>query len=61
MSDQKPERLIPAAFRLKPETRRLLRLLSERKGVTMTAVLEILVREEAKREGLEIRPPATDQ
>jgi predicted DNA-binding protein len=40
-------------FRLTDECRRLLALLSEDKGVSQAAVVELLVREEAKRTDVE--------
>ena len=40
------------SFRLTPEARRLLAGLAQKKGISMTAVLEILIRKEAKEEGL---------
>ena len=40
------------SFRLTPEARRLLATLAEKKGISMTAVLEVLIRKEAKEEGL---------
>jgi predicted DNA-binding protein len=40
------------SYRLTPEARRLLAALAERKGVNKTAVLEILIRKEAKEEGI---------
>ena len=42
--------LKPTTFRLTPLARHLLTLLSERKGISRTAVLETLIREEARRE-----------
>jgi len=39
----------PTTFRLSPEAKRLLRLISADRGIDMTAVLESLLREEAKR------------
>jgi len=41
--------LHPTTFRLSPEAKRLLRLISADRGIDMTAVLESLLREEAKR------------
>jgi predicted DNA-binding protein len=40
------------SFRLTPEARRLLSALAEKKGVAMTAVLEFLIRKEAKEEDI---------
>ncbi len=39
-------------FRLTPEARRLLAALAEHKGVSMTSVLEFMIRKEAKEERL---------
>ena len=50
--------LKPTTFRLSVEARELLAALSRHKGISMTSVLEVLLREEAKREG--IRPPQDD-
>lgn len=47
--------LKPTTFRLSEEAREILRQLSARKAISMTSVLEVLLREEAKREG--IAPP----
>lgn len=41
------------SFRLTEEARRLLAVLSERKGISMTAVLETLIRKEAKEEKID--------
>ncbi len=41
------------SFRLTEEARRLLAALGEKKGVSMTAVLEILIRKEAKEEQID--------
>lgn len=38
------------SLRLSDEAKRLLRLLAEKNGISMTAVLELTVRKEAKRE-----------
>lgn len=43
----------PTSFRLSQKAKRLIRALAKRMGVSQTAVLEILVREKAKREGVE--------
>ncbi len=40
------------SYRLTPEARRLLAALAEKKGISKTAVLEVLIRKEAKEEGL---------
>ena len=37
------------SFRLSPEARRLLDLLASRDGITKTAVLELLIREKARK------------
>ena len=41
-----------SSLRLTPEAKRLLRALAQRSGMSMTAVLEILVREQADRKGV---------
>ena len=50
--DMKKADLKTMSFRLTPEARRLLAALAEKKGISKTAVLEILIRQEAKEEGL---------
>lgn len=45
--------LKPTTFRLTPVARQLLTLLAERKGISRTAVLETLIRDEAKREKID--------
>ena len=40
------------SYRLTPEARRLLAALAEKKGISKTAVLEILIRQEAKEEDM---------
>ncbi len=44
--------LKPTTFRLTPEARRLLKLLSQKKGISMTSVIETMIRKEAKEEEL---------
>jgi hypothetical protein len=46
------EQTISTSFRLTPEARRLLEALAIAKGVNLTAALEIIIRESAKREGI---------
>lgn len=43
---------VSSTFRLTTETRRLLALLSRKKGISMAAVLELVVRQAAKDEGV---------
>jgi hypothetical protein len=50
--DVKKADLKTMSFRLTPEARRLLAALAEKKGISMTAVLEVLIRQEAKEEGI---------
>ncbi len=40
----------PVTMRLTPETKHLLKLLAEQKGVSQAAIVEMLVRKEAKKE-----------
>ena len=40
------------SLRLSTEAKRLLRVLAEQSGISMTAKLEITIREQAKREGV---------
>jgi len=47
MSDKKS-----TSFRLTPEARRLLEVLALKFGISQTAVLELLIREKAKRENV---------
>ena len=42
----------PSTFRLTVDARRLLKLLSGKKGLSMTGVLEVLIRKEAKEEDI---------
>ena len=42
------------AFRLTAEARRLLALLAQNRGISQTAVLEILIRDEADRRNLAV-------
>jgi uncharacterized protein (DUF1778 family) len=44
--------LTPTTFRLTPEARRLLKALAQAQGLSMTGLLEVLIREAAKREGI---------
>lgn len=53
--------LKPASFRLSEEARDIIRFLSKRKGISMTSVLEVVLREEAKREGYEPKPAPTTE
>jgi hypothetical protein len=46
----------PTSFRLSPDGRRLLEELSRRMGVSRTAILEVLIREKAKQEGIDTAP-----
>lgn len=48
-----PSKTPPSGFRLSEEARRLLAALAERMGVSKTAVMEIAIREKAKREKVE--------
>ena len=43
---------LPTSYRLSDEARRLLVLLAEKLGVSQTSILELAIREKAKREGL---------
>jgi len=49
----------PTSFRLSDDARDLLQQLSEKTGISQVAVLEILIREKAKKDGLTVRrdPP----
>ena len=40
------------SLRLSIEAKRLLRALADKSGVSMTAMLELMIREKAKREGV---------
>ena len=42
------------SWRLSAEARRLLAALAEKAGVSMTAMLEIMIRAQAKREGVKL-------
>jgi predicted transcriptional regulator len=42
----------PTSIRLSDEAKRLLALLADQLGISQVAVLEILIREKAKREGV---------
>jgi len=42
----------PTSHRLSDEARRLLALLAEKLSISQTAVLELAIREKAKREGI---------
>lgn len=48
--------LKPTTFRLSEEARRLLVELAAQKGLSMTGVLEVLLRDEAKRSGIQTPP-----
>lgn len=52
MTEQQKRLAIASTFRLTAEARRLLLALAEKRGVTMTALLEVLIREEAERRGV---------
>jgi predicted transcriptional regulator len=43
----------PTSLRLTSEAKRLLQLLAQKTGVSMAAIIEIAIREKAKREGVE--------
>lgn len=40
------------SLRLTVEAKRLLRLLADKSGISMTALLEVMIREQARREGV---------
>ena len=40
------------SLRLTMEAKRLLRLLADKSGISMTAKLEVMIRDQAKREGM---------
>jgi hypothetical protein len=40
------------SFRLTTEARRLLQAIAEKKGLSMTGALEVLIRDEAERKGI---------
>jgi predicted transcriptional regulator len=42
----------PTSFRLSDEARRLLALLAEKLSISHTAILELAIREKARREGM---------
>jgi len=42
----------PMTFRFSPEAKRLLREIAQKQGISMTAVLELLIRDEAERRGV---------
>lgn len=42
----------PTSVRISDEAKRLLALLAQQKGITQAAVLELLIRESAKKEGI---------
>jgi hypothetical protein len=46
----------PTSFRLSPDGRRLLGELARRLGVSRTAVLEVLIRQKARQEGIDPAP-----
>lgn len=47
------EKALPSSYRLSKEARRLLEILAQKLGISQTSVLEILLREKAKQEGVE--------
>jgi hypothetical protein len=55
MPQQRPGGKEPTSFRISPEAKELLRLLSDRLHIPQSAVLELAIREKARREkvGLE--------
>lgn len=53
MNESHKKDLKPTTFRLTAEARRLLKLLSQKKGISMTSVLEVLIRKDAKDEHLD--------
>jgi predicted DNA-binding protein len=52
MMDMSKADVKTTSYRLTPEARRLLAALAEKKGISKTAVLEILIRKEAKEESI---------
>lgn len=42
----------PTSVRLSNDAKRLIKLLSEKLGISQTAIIELAIREKAKREGL---------
>jgi hypothetical protein len=46
------DKTLPTSFRLTAEGKRLLAAVAEAKGINQTAVLESLIREAARREGI---------
>jgi hypothetical protein len=51
MTEPKPKRVI-SNFHLTEEARRLLKAIATAQGVSMTAMLEFMIRAEAERKGL---------
>jgi predicted transcriptional regulator len=49
----KTKEAVTTSLRLTPDGKRLLRELATKLGITMVAVIEIAIREIAKREGIE--------
>jgi hypothetical protein len=49
----------PTSFRLSTDGRRQLDLLASQLGVSRTAILELLIREKAKKEGIALPAPTT--
>ena len=46
------ERKASTSLRLSPEAKRLLRLMADKNGITMTAMLEIIIRNHAESKGV---------
>jgi len=46
---------IQTAFRLSEEVKQLLRLLADKNGVSMSAIIEIVVRKMAKEQGVVVK------
>lgn len=42
----------PTSVRLSPDAKRLIKLLSQALGISQTAIIELAIREKAKREGV---------
>lgn len=49
---RKDQLKIPTGFTLSPECRRLITLLSERFGISKTGIIEQVIREKARAEGI---------
>lgn len=50
MPQQRPGGKEPTSFRISPEAKELLRLLSEELQIPQSAIIELLIREKAKQE-----------